>query len=246
MDSLTQAENKIDYGGRARIGLIVPSVNTCTEVEFPAVAPEGVRFHVTRLELDGSSAEGLLAMADNVEGAASLLADAGVDLILFHCTAVTTFRPGYDDELIERITKATGVKASATSKAVLLALEALGINKVALRTPYIQATNDREVDFLEKMGVGVTSEWGKGITGSGMYEVTPDEWYDLIMERRDDTADGYFLSCTAIRTASILAKLEHDLGRPVISSNQSAIWHCLCLLGIEDKLEDYGTLLARH
>jgi maleate cis-trans isomerase len=79
-----------------------------------------------------------------------------------------------------------------------------------------------------------------------MYKVTPEEWYDLIMERRDDEADGYFLSCTAIRTASIIERLESDLGRPVISSNQSTIWHCLRSLGIEDKLEGYGKLLARH
>ena len=244
---MTQAETAIDYGGRARIGLIVPSVNTCTEVEFPAVAPAGVRFHVTRLALNDSSPEGLLAMADNVEGAAGLLADAGVDMILFHCTAVTTFRPGYDDEIITRITAASGVKASATSKAVLGALDVLGIKKVALRTPYMPATNQREVAFLEQMGVGVTSEWGKGIEGGGgMYTVTPEEWYDLIMARRDDEADGYFLSCTAIRTASILERLENDLGRPVISSNQSAIWHCLRQLGIEDGLDGYGELLARH
>ncbi len=208
MNSPAPARTAIDYGGRARIGLIVPSVNTCTEVEFPALAPPGVRFHVTRLELTGSGEAGLLAMAQNVEGAASLLADAGVDLILFHCTAVTTFRPGYDDEIIDRITRATGVKASATSKAVLGALAALGIEKVALRTPYIPATNQREVAFLEQMGIGVTSEWGKGIDGGGtMYKVTPEEWYDLIMERRDDDAEGYFLSCTAIRTAPIIDRL---------------------------------------
>ena len=46
-----QRAGSIGYGYRARIGAIVPSVNTCAEPEFAAMAPAGVAFHVTRLGL---------------------------------------------------------------------------------------------------------------------------------------------------------------------------------------------------
>jgi len=57
-------------------------------------------------------------------------------------------------------------------------------------------------------------------------------------------ADAVFISCTSVRTFEIIAPLERDLGKPVISSNQATIWHALRKTGIRDTIEGYGRLLT--
>lgn len=99
----------IRYGWRGRLGILLPSGNVAAEPQFQAMLPDGVSLHTTRLRLTGSSDAQLQAMTDNVEEAASLLGDAGVDLILFHCTAVSTWDAEAEEPLIARIAKATGV-----------------------------------------------------------------------------------------------------------------------------------------
>ena len=65
------------------------------------------------------------------------------------------------------------------------------------------------------------------------------------MAHRDPTADAYFLSCAQTRTAEVIEVLEHDLGRPVITSNQAALWHCLRESGLHDCIPGFGRLLRQ-
>ena len=234
------------HGWRARIGMLLPSVNSAAEPQVAAMAPDGVSFHTTRLRLAGSSEADVMGMVENLEDAAALLADAKVDLTVFHCTAASMHRPGFDDEIIERIESATGGPATSTSKAVLGAFQALGARRIVLTTPYVQETNDREAAFLESHQVSVLSETGMGIAGDGlaMIGVQPGEWYRRVKAQRREDAEAYFISCTAIRAVESIEPLERDLDRPVVTSNQAMVWHSLETLGIGDRPPGYGRLMA--
>ncbi len=233
------------YGWRARIGMLLPSVNSAAEPLIQAITPDGVSVHTTRLRLAGSTDEDIYGMVEGVEEGASLLADAEVDLIVFHCTAASMFRPGFDDKIIERIEKKTGTPATSTSKAVMDAFDTLDVRRIALTTPYTQETNDREVAYLESHQISVLSETGMGISGSGtqMIAVEPGEWYRRVKRQQNDDADAYFISCTAIRAAEAIEPLERDLGKPVVTSNQAMVWHSLKKLEIRDPVPGYGQLM---
>ncbi len=97
----------IRFGWRLRIGMLLPSSNRVAEPEIPAMLPDGVSLHTTRLKLAGGGREALLAMTEKVEEGAALLADAGADLIAFHCTAVSTFDPSMEGNLKRRIEAVT-------------------------------------------------------------------------------------------------------------------------------------------
>jgi maleate isomerase len=71
---------------RARIGLIIPSVNTYSEPQFIHFAPEGLGIHVARARVAGPWKRPLPEMADEIATAAKLLSDCHPDLIVFHCT----------------------------------------------------------------------------------------------------------------------------------------------------------------
>lgn len=234
----------IRIGWRLRLGVIQASVNTIAEPQMQAMLPDGVSMHTTRLGLVGSSEEELLGMADRLEEAATLLADADSDRILFHCTATTTYDPEMPDRLRERIAAVTGIPATTTSEAIVAALHALGARKVVLVTPYIKPINEREVAFLDHNGIVVLREHGLGLPGGRAFrQVEPGEWYRTIMANRDDDADAYFVSCANVRAAEIIETLERDLGRPVVTSNQAGIWRCLRQCGIDDPVPGFGALL---
>lgn len=233
------------YSYRARIGMLLPSTNAAAEPQINEMLPDGAAIHTTRLRLNGSSDEDIMGMVENVEEGASLLADADVDLIVFHCTAASMFREGFDDEIIERIETATGTPATSTSKAVLEAFREMDVRRIALTTPYTQETNDREIAFLESHQISVLSETGMGISGSGsqMLAVQPGEWYRRVKAQADDTADAYFMSCTAIRATEVIEPLERDLEKPVVTSNQAMVWHSLKKMGVKEGVPGYGRLM---
>jgi maleate isomerase len=237
----------IDYGQRLRIGMLLPSGNPIIEPQVNAMLPQGVALYVTRLPLRGSSEAELLAMARNVEEAARLLGDAGVGLIAFNCTAVSTYSKAMEADIQQRIASATGLPALMTSAAIVEALKILGARKVVLLTPYIPEVNEREVAFLAVEGLEVLSETGLGLdTNTEMAKLAPEVWIDLARQNKDLRADAYLVSCTAVRSAEVIDELERELGRPVVTSNQAITWHCLRTAGILDRVRGFGALLCEH
>src|SRR2546427_12770408 len=89
MDATTIEAPRIESSlpaARARIGLIIPSVNSLSEPQFNRFAPAGLGVHVTRARVAGEWRRPLPQMADEIAMSAKLLADCGPDLIVFHCT----------------------------------------------------------------------------------------------------------------------------------------------------------------
>jgi len=243
---LSPTAQPINYGWRRRLGMLLPSVNRAAEPEVTAMLPDGVSLHTTRLKFTGSSQHDLLAVTEKVEEGSALLSDAGVDLIVFHCTSVSTFDVNMEASLKMRIEKATCKPATATSEALVSAFRTLGARKIVLITPYIKAINEREIAFLAHHQINVVRDAGMEIfEGSKMGLPEPEEWYRFALANRHENADAYLLSCTAIRTAPIIAALESDLGKPVVTSNQAMVWHCLHKMGIRDPVPGYGTLLSQ-
>ena len=71
--------------------------------------------------------------------------------------------------------------------------------------------------------------------------------YHIILRLDADTpdADGMFISCTGLHVDGLIEPLEHELGKPVLTSNQCGLWGSLRALGIPDQLPGLGTLFQR-
>ena len=233
----------IDYGSRLRAGVLIPSGNSVAEPELRAMLPPEASMLVTRLSLRGSSRAELMHMLDNLEAASRLLADANVEVIAFHCTAVSTFAPDMAEGIRARIESATGNKCFTTADAVLRALSKLGAQRVSLLTPYIDEVHLREVEFLEANGFDVEGGANLGIdTNAQMSELEPEVILDWAQRNISDAADVCFLSCTAIKSAPIISALERSCRRPVITSNQCMAWHLLRSSDISGPVAGFGTL----
>jgi len=238
---------RINYGHRARLGMLLPSSNLAAEPQFHALLPEGVSLHVTRLKLAGNSERDFLGMAEGIEPAARLLADCGVKLIVFHCTAVSTFSVALEQSIKERIARASGKPATTTSESLVTALRALGAKRIVMLSPYVEAINAREQAFFESSGFEVVDCAGLDSSGAEiMMSVTPAEWLSFARAHRQDSAEAYVMSCTTVRTVEIAEELERELGRPVVTSNTATAWHCLRQMGLKDRIPGFGCLLAEY
>lgn len=235
----------MNYGTRARLGMLLPSVNRAAEPDMNALLPGGVSLHTTRLRLRSGAPEHVHEMVERLEEGSELLADAGVDLIMFHCTAASMMAPGFDDKVIDRIEAASGIPATSTSKGCLAAFRMFGATRITLTTPYVQDVNDREVAYLESHGIEVLSDTAMGIAGDGgaMLAVEPGEWRRRVGEQDQPESDAAFISCTAVRAVGAVADIEGEIGKPVVTSNQATLWHALRTVGVDDAIPGYGRLL---
>jgi len=236
------------YGWRGKIGLIVPSTNTINEPEFWRLAPKGVTIHTGRATLLGKATEeSYFKMAEAVKVAADDLATAEVDVVAYGCTSGSIVCSLQD--IVADLQQRTKVPAIATAGAVVAALRALGARKVAVATPYVDFVNDSEIGFLQDYGFEVTSMHGLRLGETqeerrGIGRVPPEHVYRMALATNRPDADAIFISCTNLATIDMIQQIETDLGKPVVTSNQSCFWACLRMLGLRDRIEGYGKLLS--
>lgn len=226
------------YGSRARIGRINPSPETVGDEEWRRLMPDGVIVVSTRMFIERVDPEGLTAMVTNVERAARELATARPNVILMAGTA-GAFNGGlnFDTELSRRITRASaGIPGTTTMTAVLEALRALRIRKVAVATSYIPAVDQDLATVLRGSGVEVAAIKGMNILKSiDMGDVMPEETYRFARDvfASAPEAECYFISCGNLRSLETITRLEAEFGKPVITSNQAGLWHALRLAGVK-------------
>ncbi|MGE5541896.1 MAG: aspartate/glutamate racemase family protein [Bacillota bacterium] len=231
-------------GWRAKLGFIVPSINTVVEPEMAGMTPPGVSAHFARARSENDTEEELIRMAEESPKAARELADAEVDIIAFACTGASFLKgPGYDEKIEGIIRNEAGVPAITTSTAVIEALKYKGMKRIVLASPYEDWLNQREAVFFKAHGIEIVDMKGLGITDVHIADVPPERVYKFVRSLVRADMDGVFISCTDFRTAEILEILESDVGKPVVSSNQATLWAMLRRLGIKTPIEGFGSLM---
>lgn len=235
------------YGWRGKIGLIVPSTNTVNEPEFWRMAPDGVSIHTARVLLKGKATEeSYFKMADALSDAAEQLATAEVDVVAYGCTSGSIICPL--PQLLDQMGSRTNTPATAAAGAVTTALRALKAKRVAVATPYVGFVNESERRFLVECGFEVTALLGLELGETqeerrGIGRVPPEQVYRMARAVDSDDADAIFISCTNLATIEVIAQIESDLGKPVVTSNQACFWACLRLMGLPARVAGYGRLL---
>lgn len=231
-----------------RLGLLLPSSNSTQEPEFIDVLPRDVSLHTARLTLTTIDADSTERIVQELEGEARKLADADVGAVLLAATAPTSRKGlGYDRELTERIRKASGKPATTASSAMLEAFATLGVSRVALAGAWSEGVNATVAAFIEANGVKVVSQVALGVVKNvEVGRLAPETAYDAGRRADRADADAVFLACGNWWTMSQIERLERDLGKPVLATNQVSIWGALRLLGQREAVRGYGRLLERH
>jgi maleate isomerase len=230
------------------MGLIIPSLNVTIEPEFNAVVPRDISIHITRLMFKQGDIKSLEKMAELTEQACDLLTSAEVDIIVYACTTGSLVKGlKWEAQLQKRMKSRTKGPVITTARAVVDALREMDLKKVAVGTPYIEELNRVERKFLESNGIEVTKIRGLGcVKGEDLHKYSPAKTESLAFSVNSDEAQGIFLSCTDLKTVTVIEALEEKLRKPVISSNTATLWKALKVMKYHgEQISRCGWLLRR-
>ena len=155
----THLPHQLDQGlgSRLRIGLIELATDQTSEHEFRRIfALSGVDFYQSRIWNDATiTPETLVRMEKDVEGAMRvIMPNLRIDVAGFTCTSGAMVIG--EDKVFSLMRKARpGIPCSSPITGAMAGMKALGLRRIALLTPYVQAINDMMRDYIEDRGVSV-------------------------------------------------------------------------------------------
>lgn len=234
---------------RARIGFISVANAGLTEGDMFAMRPQGVGLSFTRVRMRADcTIASLSGMADDLDEAIGTLfpGRADLDVLCYNCTA-GSFVIGEDKITAKMKSARPGTKATTLLSGVGGALRAVGAKRIAIATAYTAVINALEAAHFAAMDFDVVNIAGlELLTDADMNRVSPDCLADFAKSVDRPEVEALFISCGALRSTDIIERLESELGKPVIGSNQASMWNCLRLAGIKDRMKGFGRLLREH
>ena len=235
---------------RARIGVIVPSVNTVVEPWFSAVVPAGVTVHAARMFLDNNLTPEALVRMDRDEGLRGVkqIMSCKPASVAYCCTASSIVQgQEYDGRLNYELNHAAGVPAFTATSGIIEALHAVGAKRIAVCSPYTKAIDDAEHVFFSAAGFEILGSAHLGVADAfKLADPTPEEIMQLALKAWHQDADASLITCLNLNSHTVIDALEQRTGKPVITSTQATLWKGLRAAGVQDRIPGYGRLLAEY
>ena len=214
---------------RATLGLIVLSEDETIELEMRQLIPEtDVAIHVRRVRSgENLTSETILEMKGELAATASLLPkSARFDCVAYACTSGTSV---IGADIVHRL-----VVENCDATHVTDPLSAL--------IAYCQHAKAKRLGFLSPYRADVSTTLRQRLSEANIE--TPSfayfgEDHEATVVRinassiisgareiaRSGPIDAVFLSCTNLRTSTLIASLSNELSVPVLSSNSVLAWH---------------------
>ncbi|HMB08971.1 Asp/Glu racemase [Saliniramus sp.] len=243
-------------GYRMKFGVIAPSTNTSVQPEFDAMRPVGVTNHFSRIVIPDNpvtSDDDFNKLMDDIRAALMDSVDAVMtcrpDYLVMGMSA-ETFWDGLEGsiELERRVEERAGVKVAMGSDACRAALGCYdNVKRLGVITPYMPVGDVQVRKFFTDCGFEVVNLKGlKCKSPMQIAHVSETELRDAINEVDGPDVDAIVQVGTNLAMARVAGIAEFWLGKPVIAINTATYWWALRQNGIADKIQGYGTLLARH
>jgi maleate isomerase len=212
---------------RKRIGLLVPAGDTVIEVDLGRHFTTDITVHTARMYMEKTTVEGELKMLEQeVDPAARRIAQIEPELAVFGCTSAGALLGlAGERNLVQRIENIVHCKCLTVTRAVIDQLKKRKPNSIMILTPYIPEVNTKLEATLKEAGLPIVYIAGMGYDSDlKIGNTEPEEIIDFTMKHfRKVSADSLFLSCTTLRAAEVVPRLEMDLGVPVLTSNTATI-----------------------
>ena len=232
---------------RAAIGLIVLATDHTIEHEWrKMLGIDGVAFYESRIFNSSTvTPETLREMEAGLAAAAALIRPGErLDVMAYGCTSGAMVMG--EETVFRRIREARpAIPCTSPITAALAAFMALGVRRIALLTPYIDAINRMMRRYIEERGtaVPVMGSFNHG-QDNEVARITPAAIEAAVLELgAEPSVDMVFVACTSLRLAEHVAAIEAKLDKPVTSSNHAMAWHSLRLAGYRDPVPGFGRLL---
>ncbi len=225
-------------------GVLIPSTNTTVEIEYNRLLPPTLQAHVGRLLTSGTGPFSP-SKDEDVDYQARLLGTARVEVVSLAQTSASLFADDYDESVTRRMSAAAGVPAVTSAQAIGQAARALGVRRIALVSPYSQPVIERAKRYYEsKYALHVLALEGFAAADSYMIgKLGPENAHDAFARIDRPEIEAFVVPGGNFPTMSFVAAWEREFGKPVITTNQAALWAMMGIMGCSDKLPGLGRLL---
>ena len=216
-------------GTQATLGLIALQEDETVEPDFRRLfTATDIAFYVSRVPSGAEITPATIAqMGIDLPRAASLFPRAAeFDVVAYACTSGTTLLGA--DRVAELVSAEVTTRAVTNPlTATFAAFAALGVQRLGIVSPYMQAVADAMRDTFEAHGLAVPATLTFGEAAEArVARIDPASIVEAALEvGAQPGVEAVFLSCTNLRTLDIIDGLEQRLGLPVVSSNQALAWH---------------------
>jgi maleate isomerase len=228
----SRVQQQADYGPRARVGIATPQANPTVEPEVRALLPESIGVYATRLTHRASQVEHRLNhyvrhMPESIESFGTM----NIRAFGFGCTA-SSYLAGrvIETELTEAAAARHRIPVITAAQAIRRALEALGVSRVALVSPYPLALAEAGYRYWEECGLQIVARLHVDpfLTDTHrIYELTSDDALSALRRIERHDADCVVASGTGMPTLRALRKFREETTIPVLSSNLCLAWALL-------------------
>lgn len=236
---------------RILLGMLTPSSNTVLEPVtsamlsgLPEVSVHFGRLRVTEISLQAQA----LQQFDRSPflSAATLLADAQVDVIGWNGTSAGWLGLETDRQLCHQITAATGIPATTSVLAIAEILRQQQVSRFGLVTPYLSEVQTQIIANFAIEGFHCISEQHLNLSHNFSFsEVTAEQLTTLIRTVAADRPQAILTFCTNLRAAPLVAQLEQELGIPIYDSIAAVVWKSLQIAGVDPgRVRDWGNLFS--
>lgn len=228
-----------------RLGFVLPAGNTTVETEFPPRLQGTATAHFQRFTRLVRAASDISEPERAMVDAAGALRAAGVSAVALAYTAGSYYGGReLDQRLIARMSEVSGAPATTAADGITSGLHALGVTRLGVVSPYKKEINDHCEQYLAKSGFRVMSMVGSPPPGPAG-AVPIEDIARMAASAAGGDVEAVLISCTALRTMTVLEELEASLGVPVVSSNSATLWSILQLARSSARIAGLGKLLRR-
>jgi maleate isomerase len=226
-----------------RLGVITPSSNTNAEpttyrllAEIPSVTAHFSRFGLPK-RLD------VTITAELLEPAALLIAEAGVDAMVFHGTSGSWMGVDGDRALCRRLGEVVGVPVTTATLATLSALAASGGQRLGLAFPGRAAIAQQIAAEYRRLGHEFTRfSCAEELETNAQIGALSEAEIERLLDAACEGVDTVVALGTNLRAASLAARAESRNDVLVIDSAAAVVWELLRLTGVTARPRGWGRL----
>ena len=240
-------------GWRLKVGAVIPSTNTIVQPDLDDLRIDGVTTHVARISIPNKaitsdddfeemirlSESELLSAVDQV-----MTAEPGLLIVGMSSLLVWDGHAKSSDRR-RTLEEHTGIPVTGGSFAVAAALDHLGINRIAILSPYMPIADRHIRQFFSELGFRVVNFVSLQCASPvSIASVTGETLTDALDRIDGPDVEALVQFGTNLHFMRQAAAEEQKRGKPVLAINATSYWHGLRIAGIDARFEGYGTLLA--
>ena len=228
-----------------KIGLITLSTDLTMESDFYSIINNlPIDVFVNRIKnYNPLTKENLLKMYDQLESVTKdILPNEKINTIAYGCTS-GTIAIG-KEKIKEKIQIAKpGCYITTPITSAIKAINKMKIKKIAIFTPYPDSVNKSVFEYFSKEKIEVLSFSSFNLDSDlEIGKVDPNYLLEVLTKMETSSAEGLFVSCTALPVLKIIDQVETKIKKTVLSSNQTLIWDSIRSVGYNSPVSGYGKL----